>query len=255
MVQNSWRQAAKAAAATLALGLATTALGATQRFALADHPDAAKDPPPYGLRLDNVFANAGLTSTTGQSVSGVTTFSFSHPSSSMFLDVTETPLGGGGLDITIHIFGQAYGGVDTGGSYGFGEGLYTIDFTYSANVLKAADGWFVDPQSVQNQGSVVAGAGITDVPAGTTFQFFEQTPTGNPFRFESDGHRLGGFPTLLVEDPFVGRGWLTFNSDGSDAAGTQDWLFVGRPIPLPTPLGLACVGLGATLLRRSGRRR
>lgn len=235
--------------------LAAPAFGATQTFLLTDHPDAAQDPPPYGLRLDNVFSNAGLTSSTGQAVAGVTTFSFSHPSSSMFLDVTETPLGGGGLDIDIHIHGVAYGGVDTGGAYGFGEGIYTIDFSYTANVVKALDGWFVSPQSVANLGTVTAGAGITDVPAGTVFNIYEKTPTGNPFRFEQDGHRLAGFPLIAATNPWVGRGWLTFNADGSDTVGTHDWLFIGQPIPLPSSLGLASAGalalLGVVRRRRS----
>jgi|GEM_PF-434968 len=236
------------------LFVAAPALGATQTFLLADHPDAARNPPPYGLRLDNVFLNAGLTSTTGKNVGGATTFSFSHPTSAVFMDVTETPAMGGGMDISLHIHGTTYGGVDTGSATGFGEGNYFLDFTYSVNVAQLGTGWQVTPQSPSNQGTLTAGTGITDVAAGTVFNLFEQTPTGNPFKFVQDGHRLGSFPAIDALNPWVGRGWLTFNSSGANATGTQDFLFIGKPIPLPASLTLAGAGLVAMATSRRRRR-
>ncbi len=71
----------------------------------------------------------------------------------------------------------------------------------------------------------------------------------NAFHFLADGHRLDDFPALLAADPFVGRGWVTYDSDGTNVSGVQDWIFIS---PEPSSLALICIG-GATLFARRRR--
>lgn len=66
-----------------------------------------------------------------------------------------------------------------------------------------------------------------------------------------DEHRLGGFPALAALDPYVGRGWVTYNSDGTNSSGTQDWIFT----PKPTSVVLMCIGGVGLFARRSRRQR
>ena len=45
-------------------------------IALFNHPDANQDPPPYGLRLDELFLQAPTAGNVTNPVGGITTFSF-----------------------------------------------------------------------------------------------------------------------------------------------------------------------------------
>ncbi len=201
---------------------------------LGDHPDGAARPPAYGLRLDNVFAGMGAGS------SGTTTFSFQENGAGVILKILDT--NSDGIADAINISGKIYGGVDTGGTYGFGAGLYDLDFTFSSGVNTEADGWTAG-SFLTNQGSVTALATNGGVAEGTSFNFFQRTDAmAKDFAFLRDAHRFPGFGGL------VGRGWVTFNSDGSGSAGTQDFLFVA--IPLPGSAGLAMAGLGLVAIRR-----
>lgn len=214
---------------------------------LGNHPDANQNPPPYGLRLDDLFLQAVTAGSVTNAVGGVTSFSF-DPADGANMVLTTTTVG---PNVEINIAGTAFGGVDTGVTYGFGAGLYDIDFTYRVNVTEVAgpDGGFtVSPNSAMNNGTITAQAGITDVAAGTTWTLYDQSD--NSFQLLADGHRLGSFPAILAQDPFVGRGWVTFNADGSNTSGTQDWLF----IPEPSCLALMCIG-GIGFLSRQRRRR
>jgi hypothetical protein len=160
-----------------------------------------------------------------------------------------------GPDIHINLSGTVFGGVDTGVTHGFGAGFYSVDFTYAMDVTEVAGpdvGFIVSPNSAMNNGTITAQAGITDVGAGTSWTLYDQTDDANEsFKVLADGHRLGSFPAILAQDPFVGRGWVTFNSDGTHASETQDWLFT----PEPTSLALMCIGGAALFARRPRRRR
>ncbi|MFG0284438.1 MAG: hypothetical protein ACF8R7_08455 [Phycisphaerales bacterium JB039] len=227
---------------------------------LADHPDAQKDPPPYGLRFDNMYEETPLSgSVTGAPTKGagpdvVTTFSFSNSASDVNILVKEIGAAGSGV-ITIRIWGTVYGGVDSGGVYGFGEGAYELDFTYSGpGVDPVSDGWAVTESTSVGSGTLKAKAGITGVADGTTWSFADKADgSGKSFLLREDLHRLGGYPAIAALDPYVGRGWL-MPSSGMGVGGTRDFLFVVVPVPAPVALGLAglagVMGLGFVQRRR-----
>lgn len=221
-------------------------------FPLFNHPDANADPPPYGLRLDDLFLHAPTAGSVSSPVGGPTTFSF-DPADGASMTLTASMVG---PDIHLNIAGTAYGGVDAGVTYGYGEGFYDIDFTYTMNVTEVAGpdgGYTVSPNSSMNTGTITAQAGITNVTAGTFWTFYDQTDSlNNSFHFLADGHRLGSYPSILADDPYVGRGWVTFNSNGTNTSGTQDWLFI---TPEPSSLALICIGGFGLLSRRPRRRR
>lgn len=210
----------------------------TTVFALADHPDGNVNPPPYGLRFDDLFTEVG-----GQG--GVTSFSMNY-----FGDTTLTVTDDGVGNLTIDIVGTLYGGVDTGVDYGYGEGAFALDYTYAVSVAADGSGWVVNSQDPMNSGTLTVLPGNTDLVSGTVFNFFGQVTEGGPiFIFKNDGWRLGGHPEFDPQTTYVGRGWHSTDNLG----GTEhDFLFVGELIPAPGA-GLLLVGGG--LFAGSRRRR
>jgi len=214
-----------------------------------DHPDGNANPPGYGLRLDKLFTfdpDSGAVEEDAAS-GGITTFSFSHELSNVQVKVSDTDDDGAGDKI--RVFGTVYGGEDTGGGYGFGEGLYEMKFTWTQNVIETEGddgGWQVTPASTLNGGFIRALDGIDGVEEGTSWDLFGQEDANkNTFKLQRDGHRLGGYPDLASLDPFVGRGWVTLLEDGTKNGATQDFLFVVVPTPAALPMGLAgLAGLG-----------
>ncbi len=224
-------------AAVAGVCVASAASGATvTKFRLLDHPDGNQNPPPYGLRFDNLFTTVG-------GVGGVTGFSMGHFNNTV-LTVTES-----GGSLTINIKGTLFGGVKSGVGLGFGAGAYALDFTYNANVVANGTGWKVDPNHVSNKGTLTS-LGNADVAVGTVFEFSDKDGNENhSFKFLQDEHRLSGHNDFKNKGFWVGRGWLM---NDQMTAGTHDFLFLGVTlIPLPTPVGLASVGLfGLAAVRR-----
>jgi len=238
------RLSTRALALGAALALAGVAnAGLLAQFELADHPDASQAPPPYGLRLDNFFANSG-----GEG--GVTTFSFNTEGGVRLSVFDETEFGDRtGSTLRINISGEVFGGE----SSGFGVGSYFLDFNYTMHVSPMDDGWVVTNADPNNSGTLTPVFGVEDGRGGGAeyLTFFDQNNEEEDasFQFLGDGHRLDSLDRGSLQ-LLVGRGWLTFNQDNTDSAGTQDFLFVGRIIPLPSAAGMGLVGLGLVVSRR-----
>lgn len=224
-------------AAAAGLFCASLASAATvKQFKLQDHPDGGENPPPYGLRWDNLFTTIGGTG-------GVTVFSMNH-----FNDTILTVTDSGG-SLKINVKGTLYGGVKSGPGLGFGAGAYALDFTYNMNVSAVGTGWKVDPNHPTNKGTLTS-LGNAQVALGTVMEFSDKDGNENhSFKFLQDNHRLGAYPAYNNQGYWVGRGWF-MNSQMT--AGTHDFLFLGTElIPLPNPIGMASAGLlGLVAIRR-----
>ena len=200
------------------------------KSALGDHPDGAALPPAYGLRMDNLFSGLGGTG-------GITTFSFEQNGAGVSMTIWDLDMDGDADEI--RIAGTVFGGEDAGTTYGFGAGLYKLEFTFSVGVNDESNGWSASSHAA-NGGFLQALAGNVDVAEGTMFNLVQRTDSmAKDFKFLNDGHRLPG------SSGWVGRGWL-------DGGGTRDFLFV--TIPLPGGAGMALAGLGLVALRRRRNR-
>jgi hypothetical protein len=235
---RAFRAAAVIAAAAGLLVTSTASAATVKQFKLLDHPDGGENPPPYGLRFDNLFTTIGGTG-------GVTLFSMSH-----FNDTILTVTDNGG-SLKINVKGTLYGGVKSGGGVGYGAGAYALDFTYNMNVSAVGTGWKVDPNHPTNAGTLTS-LGNAQVAAGTVFNFSDKDGNENhSFQFVQDDHRLGNHPSYANQGYWVGRGWF-MNSQMTP--GTHDFLFLGvELIPLPSPVGMATAGLFALAAVRRRR--
>ncbi len=201
----------------------------TEQYRLHNHPDGNKGPPLYGLRLDGLLTLDD---------DDVFTFDFDAPESAMFMDLSAT---------SIHIFGQAFGGLDVGPSYEAGStGVWLIDFTYDTGVGPlGGDGGFPDIRvtggcTMSNSGTIQATFGPNQTPIPLVDKCNRQ---GFSFQFGDEnggGHR--GFNGLS------GWGWL--NHNGLPHMNASDFLFTAEKIPEPSSLALLCLGLPLLLSRR-----
>ena len=180
-------------------------------FQLHDHEDGALAPPTYGLRLDGLFAgNPGA-------AGGAATFSFDENDAEVFMTVDEEAG-------TARIFGTIYGGETTGSSYGYGEGHYQIDFLYNTNFTATPTGWVTTTKgtnAVENQGRLLGLDGAET--GGRAWDLYDYVTNGPSFLFQQDGHRTGD------ANDWVGRGWLSTESDHAYRPLTMDFLFIGQP--------------------------
>lgn len=217
---NTVITAAALAATTMAASAGGLLIG---EFKLGDHPDGNQNPPPYGLRLDNVMGP------------GVSTFSIGYH------DNTVLSVYDDGGTISINIQGTLFGGlIDNSGGY-VSAADYTIDFTYSLNVSDEGNGWEVNTFDSANAGSLV---NMTTLESTTLYG--KDNAEGLVFSFLADGHRLSG-----DNSSWVGRGWVTDKSDGEAAgSGSQDWLFTASTIPAPGALALLGLGGMVSVRRR-----
>jgi hypothetical protein len=204
-------------------------------YQLHDHDDGGAADPTYGLRLDEL-----LDATPDHDIF---TFSFDDDGAQVSLE-----LGG---DMSIHITGTVFGGLDIGDSYDPGlSGLWNIDFTYDTSKPEGDDDDIVvNPPQDPNTGTITP---LFGPDAGVPIALFDY-PGSHPFTFrlgnEDDdlGHR--GF------DGISGWGWLNHGAPDNHIA-ASDWLFTLDMTPIPSPPTAApLIGLLAGCGRRSRRRR
>jgi hypothetical protein len=194
------------------------------QYLLDDHPGGGENPPPYGLRLDGIVAP------------GTASLSLGHHGDTI-LTVTDD-----GGTLSINISGTLYGGaLDGMGGYASATS-YAIDMDYVLGVSDEGNGWAVNGFTASNSGT------LTNLDTMAVIDLYGMNnPAGLVFAFLADGHRLDN-----DDDTWVGRGWITDQSDGTDPhSGYRDWLFTATKVPAPGTFAL--LGLGG--LCSSRRRR
>ena len=192
-------------------------------FQLNDHPAGDQAPPTYGLRLDNILG------------SGVSTLSMDFHNDSRMVVSEDNGV------LSLHITGTLYGGEIEDHDY-VDAHSYAVDFLYEVNVADVTDGWDVNTFDSSNSGTLI------DLDTNEEITLYgKANMDGLVFSMLADGFRLDG-----DNDSWVGRGWMTTNSDGSMShGGAQDWLFVGTPVP--SPAGAFVLGLGGLVSMRRRR--
>lgn len=220
-----------AAGAVLACaGGATAGVSVVAEFAIHDHPNGGLFPPPYALRLDDIFGDYQATY-----------------SAATFSDATLTVLQDGSGAFMIDIAGTFHGGEDNGAAW-LNPYDVSVSMRYDANVVATADGWQVNGFTTLNSGTFTR----LDTNDSVTLYGMESMnandgPLGSTFVFAADGWRIAGDDTT-----WVGRGWLTSNDDGSAvSARAQDWFFTATVIPSPSAMAL--LGMGGLVATRRRR--
>ena len=201
-------------AMAVSAGAATIATGT---YRLSNHPAANQNPPPYGIRWDELSdVTAG---------NDVFTISFDSPGTNMLMTYDGS---------SIHIFGTGFGGRDIGNVYANDSflGFYQIDFTFSTGVGLAPgdDDLLVTAPTGSNTGMIT----LPDLSVVNIFD--KSTPDTAPnstFRFGDEDNNLGhrGFPGLS------GWGWLEIAGAVNPNA-TRDFLFTAVLVPSPGAVGL-----------------
>ena len=215
------------AAALAGIGCTSFASGAmiaNGTYTLHNFPTNPVEPPPYGLRLDELY---DLNPHRDRF-----TFDFDHPSSDMRMDVTDT---------TIRIYGVSYGGRDIGDVYAddIYRGIYTFDFTYNVGVEPVPG-----DDDIQVNSPVIRNMGVVTTPDGDMIKLEDKhnTGRGNSFLLGDDLDESGIFGAPGI----AGWGWL----DHGQTEGASDWIFTATiPTPGTAALFVAAAGLVSTRRR------
>ena len=249
MIMKILRHFALVILATLLLP-SGTAQAALLTFQLNNHPAGGASAPLYGLRLDGLFTH---------DTKDIWSFDFDGPGSNMILTYDSSS-----NEIRIH--GTVLGGLDVGSAYHTTlQGLWNVDFSYSANVNFATLGsdleLEVTAESPNNKGTISPlfnATGVTTASGQTVTinmgsaislldeqgdeQGYEQESNLFSFRFNNmEDHRLAGHG-LSGPDTFVGWGWM--NHSGKEHIYATDWIFTGTPTTVPLPAAVWLFGSG-----------
>jgi hypothetical protein len=183
-------------------------LGEPGMYRLGNHPDVSLDPPPYGLRIDNLIGF------------GVFTFDFEAPGAEMFLLYDGS---------SIQIFGTAFGGKDIGNFYDPNLSSF-VDISMTYTDVGSAGG---DDDLVSLLSNPADSGSLIWLQTGQMFTLMEKSGPGFSFRFGNEDHDFGhrGFPGLS------GWGWL-------QGSGTRDWIFTAHGICPGDETGACCFGGG-----------
>lgn len=228
------------AAAALLSGAAQADTIVPGVYYLNNHPDGGAAPPLYGLRLDELFDVTGDHDRF--------TFDFDAAGSFMRMEYDGS---------SIHIWGTAYGGLDTG--TGYGNATYaswvTIDFTYNIGVggVPGDDDVWVDTANYANSGTITWHDSAATGSA-VVFDLVDYRGS-HPFSFRmGDGDADTGH---RGEPGISGWGWLNHSGAPNGITqhiGASDWLFRAQLVPLPPAVFVGAAGLGLVALRRRRRK-
>lgn len=205
-------------------------------YALHNHPAGNAAPPEYGLRLVELFDVTDEFD--------VFTFDFDAPGAGMHMEYDGN---------SIHIWGTAYGGLDTGDGYGNATytSYVTIDFTYDVGVMSAPrdDDIVVHARNFANTGTIVwHDAGATGDPV--TFDLADYRGW-RPFSFRlGDGRDENGHLGV----PGI-SGWGRLGEPDARCHTSSTWLFRAQLVPLPPTVLLGAAGLGLVAMYRRRRQR
>ncbi len=201
-------------------------------YDLHNHPDAARVPPPYGLRLDELYnVDPGDVDRF--------TFDFDHPVSNARLIYND-------IAGTMHIFGSVVGGRDIGDDWANDEylGIYHFDFWYNTGIesVPGDDDLWVPNDHVENAGWILTPLGDTKILTAHVGDLF-----GFAFRFgdEDDDAGHGDHPGIS------GWGWMGVDGDVTDS---KDWIFTAEYVAIPEPASLAILLAGGLVALRRSRR-
>ncbi len=254
--------AARGAIAVIALaGIVPGAVSVTHAAILApdlyrmhNHPAAQADPPPYGLRLDELVDATP-----------------NHDIFTWDFDYEEGPMGFNSLALIsilelpnypnyyrLDLTGSVYGGLTDGDDYANDPNLvgeWTFEFTFIVGVQQAFadDDLVVDPDAptppMRSNGGWIEGPG----PGGTRYLLGDVKDGEYSFRLGDENNGQGH----QGHDGVSGWGWLEHGiAEPLQGVALSDWIFTVETTPFPSPGAvtlLACPALCALRRRRAAR--
>jgi uncharacterized repeat protein (TIGR01451 family) len=178
-------------------------------YRLINHPVHGQAPPPYGLRLDQLYAGTGPI-----------TFNFDHPQSDMRMRIEN-----GGSTVTI--FGTTWGGIDTGAAYSQ-DGLWEVYMQYDGTVAPAGGDNDLQVTVETDNGTITPLYTTAFFNAGDAYALTGKSDGNYTFRLGDEDDDLGFRSTPGIS----GWGWLSHDGPGDMGYySASDWGFMATPAP------------------------